>query len=176
MNRRALLFFNSIGMWVVKILGLAIIAMLAFYFAGARVNLTRSLPQGLYWTQDKQPAKGDLVIFQPPASPVFTEAIERGYFTSRLMKKVVALAGDVVMVQLDGITVNGIALANANFATQDGQVRPLVPCLMDHYHLAVGEVYLYSDYSPNSFDSRYFGVQNLANVLEVVKPVLIYVP
>lgn len=154
------------------------------YLSGARVNITESLPQGLYWICEKPASKNDLVVFTPPASPAFTEAVQRRYIhkspmrfgPSNLLKRIAAVAGDTVTVTGSGVFVNGIQLENSVPLTHDPQGRKLSPCYLNSYTLTDGEVFLFSDHHPYSFDSRYFGVQSINNVKDVVKPVLIYIP
>ena len=83
--------------------------------AGARVNSTKSLPLGLYWTVNAPPRKGALVMFCPPKSPVFDEAKARGYIDAgfcaggyrEMIKKVAAAHGDHVTISNEGVCVNG---------------------------------------------------------------------
>lgn len=49
------------------------------YAAGARVNTTKSIPVGLYWTSSAPVEKGAYVLFCPPQLGVFDDAKERGY-------------------------------------------------------------------------------------------------
>ncbi len=60
-------------------LGFIAAVVIGSALAGARVNSTKSLPLGLYWTVDAPHRKGALVMFCPPKSPVFDEAKARGY-------------------------------------------------------------------------------------------------
>lgn len=78
-------FFRSLPRWrrieiVVEVFGLAVLfAMLGSYVAGARINRTNSLPQGLYWLVNKEPERGDIVSFWPDGSESFRIARERNY-------------------------------------------------------------------------------------------------
>ncbi|WP_277184283.1 hypothetical protein [Caballeronia sp. BR00000012568055] len=47
------------------------------YSAGARVNTSKSIPLGLYWTSSAAVTKGEYVIFCPPQRPVFDTARAR---------------------------------------------------------------------------------------------------
>lgn len=152
-----------------------IVGLVTLNVAGGRINTTNSQPKGLYWTVDKPVEKGDLVLFRPSVSPIFAEAVERGYASnSFFMKPVVAVTGDKVTVTMDGIYVNGMPLGNSTIHAQDGRNLPLTPCFLDNYELTTDELYLYSDYSPYSFDSRYFGVVNRKIISDVVRPVIIF--
>ena len=46
------------------------------YAAGARVNTTKSIPVGLYWTSSAPVEKGAYVLFCPPQLGVFDDAKE----------------------------------------------------------------------------------------------------
>jgi conjugative transfer signal peptidase TraF len=49
------------------------------YAAGARINTTKSIPVGLYWTSSAPVEKGAYVLFCPPQVGVFADAKARGY-------------------------------------------------------------------------------------------------
>ena len=146
--------------------------------AGLRVNRTHSFPPGVYWAVPKAPALGDLVMFRPPEEAVFDEALARGYigrggFThyEQMLKRLVAVGGDVVSITAAGVTVNGRLLANSKPQAVDLAARPLPVWRLENYRLSVGEVLLMSDYTPNSFDGRYFGPLSRTQILSVVRPV-----
>jgi conjugative transfer signal peptidase TraF len=96
----------------------------------------------------------------PPASPQFEMAREGGYIDARftpartyaLIKRVVAMGGDRVTIGGAGVTVNGKPLAHSTPCAEDGAGWPLRTFL-----LGPTEVLLMSEYSPRSFDARYFG-------------------
>ena len=146
--------------------------------AGARVNSTMSLPLGLYWTVNAPPRRGALVMFCPPKSPVFDEAKTRGYIDAgfcpggyrQMIKKIVAAKGDHVTVSDKGVFVNGQLLENSKPCAEDPGDRP-----MPHYRadctLEDNQVLLMSDYNPLSFDGRYFGPINQAQIRSVLRPV-----
>ncbi len=156
----------------------------AVHLAGLRLNFTESFPQGLYWTVDKRPEKGDLVVVFPPASEVFLEAVERGYLHRSLlgfgpgaiMKEIAAVGGDRVSVKPTGVWVNGALLANSAPRLVDVRGRPLPLPLFNSYQLADDEVFLISQHHALSFDSRYFGVLKRKHIRDVVRPAFIYIP
>jgi conjugative transfer signal peptidase TraF len=133
--------------------------------SGLRINGTHSEPVGIYWAVGKELGKGDFVFALPPAEPVFARAKERGYLgpgpspagTSGLIKQVAALAGDRVTIKDDGVWVNGVRLKNSAPRPADEAGPPLQPYFLNDYTLGRDEVLLMSDYSPASFDGRYFG-------------------
>jgi type IV secretory pathway protease TraF len=52
--------------------------------------------------------------------------------------------------------------------------RPLPRIRLENHLLAPGEGLFLSDHNPDSFDSRYFGPQKMAQIVEVVNPVLTF--
>lgn len=165
--RRAVLFLSPL--WL---LGLALLA-------GFRVNHTHSFPVGVYWMVPKPPAVGDLVIFDPPQTPPFEMGLQRGYLRpgggwrpyEPMLKRLVAVAGDVVTIDEAGVTANGRVLKNSKPMKVDEAGRPMPVLRLQDYRLAPGEVLLMSEYSPTSFDGRYFGPIRRAQIQSVVRPV-----
>ena len=74
--------------------------------AGARINTTKSIPVGLYWTSSAPVEKGAYVLFCPPQAGVFDDAKARGYIGAGfcpggygyMMKRVLAAKDDAVTV------------------------------------------------------------------------------
>ena len=162
----------SIGLFVLSII---------LRFGGFYINTTPSLPVGLYRIVDEPVLKGAYVAFCPPQSDVFEWAVARGYInagncpggTGQLLKRVHAVAGDTVLIDETGITVNGQWLLNSTPLSTDtfGTVLP-----QHHFNAALGEseYLLLSDLNPHSFDARYFGVINHAQIVHVVRPVITF--
>jgi conjugative transfer signal peptidase TraF len=169
--------------------GLALIAIGLFlavfglFLAGARINCTRSLARGLYWTRPGPPRRGDRVLFWPRDTPPFRLARERGYIPpgpynrtdgpgyGLMLKKLLALPGDVVSIDEDGVSVNYLRLAHSRPLPRDNLGAPLPSARLKNYRLREGEALFLSDEYPRSYDSRYFGVQELGQIVEVVEPV-----
>lgn len=146
--------------------------------AGLRFNGSKSFPLGLYWAIGKNAHKGDLVFVHVPELPVFAMAKERGYLdvayspARHILKRLVGHAGDRVTIDLAGVRVNGILLANSAPLPCDSIGRPLQACLLTDYVLQPDEVLLMSEYNPASFDSRYFGPVRADAIESVVTPLL----
>ena len=164
--RRAVLFLSPL--WLLALAGLA----------GLRSNHTHSFPVGVYWAVPKAPAVGDLVFFRPPEEAVFDEALVRGYIGSGgfthyepMLKRLVAVGGDVVTINDAGVTVNGRRIQNSKPMPADDEGRPMPQQRLKDYRLAPGEVLVMSDYSPLSFDGRYFGPIPRAQIQSVAWPV-----
>jgi conjugative transfer signal peptidase TraF len=157
---------------------IALLVLCGAIAAGLRINGTHSFPVGFYFIIPKRPEKGALVVVAPPALPLFTLAKARHYLdvgyspAGALIKRLAGVAGDRVTIDLAGVEVNGIRLANSAPCNCDGAGRPLQPYLLKDYILGPYEVLLMSDYSPASFDSRYFGPLQTTSIQSVITPLL----
>jgi conjugative transfer signal peptidase TraF len=130
---------------------------------GVRVNLTRSVPIGLYFVSS---AHGATFVELCPPEPFGSLSVDRGYRRpstvcqdggESLVKPIIAQAGDLVEVTFDGIRVNGSAIPNTQPRTEDSLHRPLHPWPPGYYRVPAGVVWVASSYNPLGFDSRYFG-------------------
>jgi conjugative transfer signal peptidase TraF len=148
------------------------------YFAGLRVNLTASLPLGFYWRTFAPLERGSYVMFCPPVgNAAISLARERHYIGNgncegryeMLLKRIAALPGDQIDVDEDGVRVNGSLIANSSPRAVDRLGRAL-PVVRLHTTLAGDNLLLMSDYTPSSFDARYFGPIARAAVRAQVKP------
>lgn len=145
---------------------------------GLRLNMTRSVAQGFYWVVNKPPEKGDFVSFCPAKNSLTQMAHERGYIGfgncpghyERLLKIVVGVSGDKVEQHKQGIYINGTLLPQSAVLPQDGLGRPLLPFSNTPIVLKSDELWVMTNRSPLSFDSRYFGPIRLPQVSDVVKP------
>ncbi|OLL27302.1 conjugative transfer signal peptidase TraF [Burkholderia sp. SRS-W-2-2016] len=160
--------------------GLGVVAACGvMYSAGARVNTSKSIPLGLYWTSSAAITKGEYVIFCPPQRTVFANARERGYIGSGfcpgdfgyMMKKVLAAKGDTVSLTPQGVTVNGELLPHSKPLPADAVGRPLPRMTDERYTLGESELLLMTDRSATSFDARYFGPVTREQVKSVIRPV-----
>ena len=160
----------SIGLFVLSIV---------LRFGGFYINTTPSLPVGLYRIVDEPVSKDAYVAFCPPQSDVFDWAIARGYINpgdcpggyGQLLKRVHAVAGDTVLIDQSGITVNGELLPNSAPIHSDAHGAAL-PQYRFNAVLGESEFLLLSDLNPHSFDARYFGVIERTQMVHVVRPVV----
>lgn len=147
--------------------------------AGARINTSKSIPVGLYWTTSAAMDKGTYVVFCPPPTDVFRQAWARGYIGvgfcpgafGYLMKRVAATARDTVTATRAGVHVNGERLPFSVPRETDTAGRPLPRYQADGYVLRHTEVLLMSDGSPTAFDARYFGPVNRSQLQTAIKPI-----
>jgi len=145
-----------------------------------RINTTASVPRGVWRVEAAQPGRGDVaLICPPPAAAALAKA--RSYVgagecpgdTEALLKPIAAVAGDLVRVSARGIEVNGRLLVNSAPAAVDTQGRPMMPVRPGEYRVPAGSVWVVSQHSPLSFDSRYFGPIPAQGVLGRARPILV---
>ena len=162
----------SIGLFMLSIL---------FRLGGFYINTTPSLSVGLYRIADEPVLKGAYVAFCPPQRDVFDWAIARGYINpgdcpggyGQLLKRVHAVAGDTVLIDETGITVNGQLLPNSIPIRADAYGAALPQYRFDAV-LGESKYLLLSDLNPHSFDARYFGVIDRTQIVHVVRPVVTF--
>lgn len=149
--------------------------------AGYRLNLTASLPIGL-WRITEDIGPGTYVAAcVPPAMPMMRVAVNRGYLPdgvcpggyAPLLKQIVAAAGDTVTLTADSVAVNGQVLPNTRtlFATGPGRL-PVFP--RGTYRLGADEFWLIANHHPRSFDSRYFGALRRADLRHGMRPIAVF--
>ncbi len=149
--------------------------------AGVRLNLTNSVPIGLYLISNGSDAH--LVEFCPP-EPFGTLSRERGYReVSRfgcpdgakpLLKPIAAKPGDVVIVSSSGIAVNGKPIPHTAALHTDSAGRPIPAWPIGIYPVRSGVIWLASSFNTHSFDSRYFGPIQESAVLHHLRPLWIF--
>lgn len=167
------------------IAGIALLVVAyALYLCGARIDRTASLPKGLYWATGKPPERGDIVTFWPDGSDPFRVARDRGYIIpgvynttdgvgyDLLMKRLLGLPGDVVSITDDGVVINGGLVPNTRPLACDNVGDTLPKLHFVDYRLKEDEALFLSDHLPRSFDGRYFGVQRMRQIVEVLVPVV----
>ena len=160
------------GSRAVGLLASSVALLAAGRLAGLRLNLTGSLPVGLYVAAGAAPVRGGLVLVcLPPEIAAFARA--RGYVPRGgacpggvvpIGKPVLAIAGDTVFVTPTGLLVNGAPVPNSQALAMDRKGRPLPQLPTGRYVVRPGAVWILSSYSPFSFDSRYFGAVETAQV------------
>jgi conjugative transfer signal peptidase TraF len=145
---------------------------------GLHVNLSASAPLGLYRTVVGRPARGVWVAacVSPQSAAL---ARTRGYLgpgpcaggLQPVLKPVIAVAGDVVEIGPEAVTVNGQPLPGSSIAASDSLGRPLPHVAWGRYVVAADQLWLLSTRVPNSWDSRYLGPISTAQVWSVAQPV-----
>jgi conjugative transfer signal peptidase TraF len=161
-HRRGLRFFA-----VISVVALTAVIACRAVACHLSINVTQSLPPGLYWlSPTRQPARGSLVAFPPPAS-VRELVTARRYLPPSvlLLKRVVAVAGDVVCIAGNRYSANGIPLDV--IAAADHAGRPL-PRPFPFCGVVPPGVVFVAGHGPSSLDSRYFGPVPLSTLTVAV--------
>lgn len=136
------------------------------------MNLTGSMPIGIYIVARDAPTRGSIVL--ACLSPDVAEmARARGYLSrggrcpgdvAPVGKPVLAVPGDTVVATAAGLVLNGVAVTNSAPLSSDRRGRPLPRLPFGRYPVGPDELWLVSDYSRFSFDSRYFGAVKAGQV------------
>ena len=166
----------EVGLLLVDLL---VIVLVAAWIFGFRVNITPSLPEGIYQLSSEDVDRGDMVAFcLPPDNPFSSLAGERGYLgpgccqsgLRPLLKHLVGLPGDDLFIDIDGLLLNGFHLTGSERPKRDRQGRTLPNPLLRDGIIPEGQALLLSLEHVGSFDSRHFGLIPLAS-LKKVRPV-----
>lgn len=170
----------TLGIWAVA--GLLVIFGFFANALGLQINLTPSMPVGLYQAQTKpvdQPIqRGALVLVCPPDTPALQLALNRNYIgagscpnhSQPLLKTVAAVAGDAIELTAKGVRINQTWLPQSAIQKIDSAGRPLPHMPLGRYPVRIGEVWLISTHTSQSFDSRYFGPIQEARITTTVTP------
>jgi len=149
--------------------------------AGYRLNLTASLPIGLWRITDDIGPGTYVTACVPPAVPMMRVAVARGYLPdgmcpggyAPLLKQVAAVAGDTVTLTADAVAINGQVLPNTRTLNATGPGRlPVFP--RGTYQVGADEFWLIANHNPRSFDSRYFGALRRADIRHGMKPIAVH--
>ncbi len=164
------------------LIGMVVLAILLVNELPIRVNMTNSMPRGIYFlTNARAIHVSDLVMVCLDDS-LAQFALARGYLSvghcgngiEPLLKQVVALGGDWVKLETNSVMVNGNSLPHSATLSLDilNRSLPFVP--RGIYILKANQLWLYGTESAKSWDSRYFGMVDRARVVQSVKPLLIW--
>lgn len=146
---------------------------------GFRFNLTPSLPPGIYRISSAPALRGAIVnVCLPPEVAEFAKG--RDYLgpgscesgVRPLGKLVLAMGGDVVTLRPEAIRVNGVRVPRSATLPRDGRGRELPHYPWGEHSLQSGQLWLFSPYRANAYDSRYFGPIPSGRVVSVLEPVL----
>lgn len=164
-------------LWILVLFGLVLWLL---HDAGFRVNVTGSMPTGVYRFSPVSPKRGDTVSYCLQGEDAEL-ARQRGYVKEGscpsgicpLLKTVAALPGDTLKQSADGISVNGLLQPHSAVLAVDSQGRGMAGALLPPT-VPDGMAVLLSDHV-GGFDSRYFGLVPLAD-LRRFNPILTLTP
>jgi conjugative transfer signal peptidase TraF len=152
--------------------------------AGYRINLTASMPLGIWKKSTVIQVGSYIAACIPPDTPAAKAAIERGYIPpgqcpgglAPLLKRVAALPGDSVYLTDEAVYINGSPLPNSRTQAVDSKKRSIPPFPRGNYRVLPGQCWLFATTHPNSFDSRYFGPVQESSVVNSLLPVATFEP
>lgn len=144
------------------------------------INVSSSIPYGVYKRVDKYPQKDDYILFCLE-DELAKLSVERRYTTTGncsfqsapIGKKVVAAQGDLVKISKKGIEVNGKLLSKTIPSTYDLLERKMPEYSMHRY--LDNDEFVVASTKENSYDSRYFGIvrgEQVKGVIETIIPSL----
>lgn len=151
---------------------LVIVAIILSASLGLRFNLSASMPAGIYRLQEGSPVRGDLVQFVfPHDCPFGVLARERGYLGRPespypLLKRVSAVACDLVEISPEGVRVNGVLQPDSRILEADSKGRP-TRSVLKAGTVPEGLALLLAP-SAKSFDGRYFGFVSVDRLQRVI--------
>ncbi|HAU1091240.1 TPA: conjugative transfer signal peptidase TraF [Legionella pneumophila] len=156
-----------------------IAAGMLFHSMGFKINLTESIPIGLYRITGTEPLKNAYVIFCPDDRKTFRLAKNRGYIDpglycngyGYLMKKIVAVSGDVLSTTNEGVYVNQMLTPYSKPKLQDGMNRTLPQWQVMNYQLQEDEIMTMTSQSEWSFDGRYYGLVHTRQIKGMITPI-----
>ena len=135
------------------------------------LNVSTSVPVGLYAIRSRSPQRGDIVALQLPELPSRLAHV-RGYLPAKalLLKPVAAMPGDRVCRWHRHVLVNGRLQAVAALRDAAGRLLPVwYGCCSLRRH----DVFVLSSRA-GSFDSRYFGRLHRNAVIGIAQPLITF--
>lgn len=167
--------------WLIAICASGSVLSAALRASGLRVNLSPSLPRGVYhaWpvVHGVSFRRGTIVLVcLPQRIAAFGRA--RGYLpagdcpdgSAPIGKRVFAIAGDTVTITSTGLMRAGAVELHSRALALDAAGRQLAGVPRGRYPVATDELWLVSSYSDRSWDSRYYGPVAVSTVIGVLAP------
>jgi len=157
--------------WLLIVLGKAFGILIA--------NTDSAAPAGVYHVASKSFRRGDLVAACLP--PEIAQAgLVCGYLRTGpcpghaepVGKIAAAIAGDTVVIERRGVTINGKPIPHSAVAPHDSKGRPLQHVPFGSYTVAADQVWLFGFHDRRSWDARYFGPVPITSVRGALEPVL----
>jgi conjugative transfer signal peptidase TraF len=162
---------------------LALAATLIVFFllshAGFRFQSSTSGPRGIWQFKASSITHGAWVAICSTAD-IAALSRDRGYLgpgpcaggVAPMLKRVVAMPGDVVDLTPAGMAVNGKRVQQTAIRSADQAGRPLPHPPWGTHAVQSGTIWV-ANPRADSFDSRYFGPVDMSKVLSVVDAVLV---
>ena len=156
--------------------------VIASWLLGLHWNASASMPTGLYRTAalTARPVRGDIVLFCL-AGDAAVVGLQRGYLeagtcpggSAPLLKPIAAVPWDYVVIDQNGVVVNGQPIPNSAPLADDPSGRVLRAVPPGSYVVMQDSVWVVSGHDPRSYDSRYWGPLPVNAITGRAVPVLI---
>lgn len=132
------------------------------------INTSPSEPVGLYIRAAGEPTVGRLAAFRPPqGGRAYAQAYLPEIGAGGILKTLVAGPGSQICAEQDLFRINGRLMGPIHRRDSAGRLLPhWEGCLT----LGRGQYAAFSNRIPNSFDSRYYGPVNQADVIGAFEP------
>ena len=153
-----------------------LLALLGLYECGYRINMTASMPKGIYRVVPGEPTRGDIVAYcLPPESKWTRLARERGYLgqgmcpsgLQPLLKILAAVGGDEVLIDSEGVTIKAADYERRWDGPMNRKVdsrgRALPKSDLKAGQVPMGLGLLLAGHT-GSYDGRYFGFVQINEV------------
>ena len=167
------IFKDKKWMLISLIIGGVIMALLSLDQRVVFINLTGSLPRGIYVAVPYTSIRSDDIVAYRPPEDVMKFAFDRGYAPfpdMTFMKKVAAVSGDFYSVSMDlDFKVNGKSLGKAYRLDRLDREMPLQMGL----HMVPDGHFLPYGTADRSLDGRYFGTVSQDRVIAKVIPLAV---
>lgn len=155
------------------------IALLMRHFQVGFTATDSSSAEGFYRLIDAPLARNQLVLACLSAA-IERQGLARRYLqkgdcpggAEPVLKAAIGLPGDLVEVEPEGISVNGVRFANSRTVQRDSHGRRLLHVAWGARRVRTDEVWLFGFNNGRSWDSRYFGPVPLHSIRGVARPVL----
>ncbi len=163
----------------VTVVSFSVALELVLSSSGIWINLTSSLPQGIYKAKAERPLRNDYVLSCLPES-IATTAKKRGYVgygncpagSAPIGKKMIGMPGDLARIDQNGIMINGTLMQGTAPKRFDGSGNTM-PSIRIERNLSADE-YILATSSPRSYDSRYFGPLRQSDIKEKIEPLYLF--
>ena len=142
------------------------------------VNLTESMPRGVYRKTNESLTR-DVIVVECLPLELAQFGRARGYLHEGncpghaipILKKVVGVPGDNIEIGDGYLAINGVLLLDGFLLKQDASGRELPHLEPQTITLAADEYFLLASH-PRSWDSRYTGSVQRAQIIATVRPLL----
>lgn len=172
--QKANLSYRVVLLNLLKITSVVLIVWIGMYYMFERIylNVSISEPKGYYFAfKSNNFLRGERVLLcvDDVKSIITMHELKLPYEDNRcklrtpyLLKRVAAVSGDIIDIEEDGVWINGVFQINSR-QLHEYKGTNLNPIAKKRYQLKKNEYFMLGE-TPNSYDSRYFGIVNQSQI------------